>query len=58
MMPRRQRKPSLKVREMQQAETDTQVPYLSTTEAKRRSVVAGSRSAKSRAPLRGRARVG
>ena len=29
MMPRRQRKPSLKVREMQQAETDTQVPYLS-----------------------------
>ena len=38
MMPRRQRKPSLKVREMQQAETDTQVPYLSATEAKRMSV--------------------
>ena len=30
--------PSLKVRDMQQAETDTQVPYLSTTEAKGRSV--------------------
>ena len=38
MIPRRQRKPSLKVREMQQAETDTQVPYLSATEAKRKSV--------------------
>ena len=38
MMPRRQIKPSLKVREMQQAETDAQLPYLSATEAKRRSV--------------------